>query len=178
MGDVSLRSTWQAPSAAAGTGLLAGHANGLDALARVAEQRPHPSILGTDDRRGVGGAVLIGGGVAADALDRRLGVVAEGPEDVVHADTVVPLGRQLAGAGIRDVGIDVQVEQVGVVDLGASGDPMELVEELGSSRETQASFRRVMVRCAERFRPAAISSQIWVAAATFSRIRSLAALPS
>jgi len=34
------------------------------------------------------------------------------------------------GAGVGHIGVDVQVEQVGVVDLGAVGDPVQLVEQL------------------------------------------------
>src|SRR5688572_31117707 len=84
------------PSASRRRSLLARDADCLDSLARVPEQCPHSPVLWADDRGGVGRPILRRGRVPANTLDRRLSMVAQDAQDIVHDDAAVALPGELA----------------------------------------------------------------------------------
>src|SRR5215212_8422593 len=78
--------------------LRAGHPDRLNPEARRPERRPDEPVVRADERRRDGPPLGVAVAVAADALRRRLGVVAEHAQQVGHADHPPALVHDLGGA--------------------------------------------------------------------------------
>src|SRR5689334_11522216 len=78
-----------------GPPLAARSADRLDPQAGWPERRPDDPILRADERRRDGPALRVAVAVSADALLRRLGVIAQHAQQVGHADRAAPLLHDL-----------------------------------------------------------------------------------